>query len=56
LAELRRRTALSLGQPEPRMPTRPPIERLFGSYAVAVGEAKLLYELQVANAEVGTSA
>jgi hypothetical protein len=43
MVELRRRTARSLGQPEPRLPTRPPIERLFGTYAVAIGEAKLLH-------------
>ena len=31
--ELRRRAALALGQPEPRLPSQKPLNRLFGGYA-----------------------
>ena len=42
-AELRRRAALQLGQPEPRLPTMTPINRLFGGYPALVAQARLAY-------------
>lgn len=42
-AELRRRAALQLGQPEPRLPTMTPINRLFGGYPALIAQARLAY-------------
>ena len=38
--ELRRRAALQLGWPEPRLPTIGPLNGLFGGYAAAIAEAR----------------
>ena len=39
--ELRRRAALQLGQPEPRLPTTKPINRLFGGYPAVIAAARI---------------
>ena len=40
LVELRRRAALQLGQPEPRLPSMTPINRLFGGYPAVIAAAR----------------
>lgn len=43
LRTLRRRAARAAGLPEPRMPSREPIDRLFGNYSRAVDAARRAY-------------